>query len=212
MGCGFAHLRRCCSCLHRPRSLNSEQTAHDGLRATLLEAVPSPHRLRHQWPRCLAGIQAPDQHVWRWLYGHRAMTPSDSSQCCVICGAPIPIRRRRGSPQRFCSSSHRFKYDALARRHGHEQLNMGLVTIELLIARERGAHAYAAPSSSDPRSQTSLLWVATPVAKAASLFLVEAAGPLGRLFTLRPCGDRQTSSWGQTGRHRRHLIPVSSSS
>jgi hypothetical protein len=71
---------------------------------------------------------------------------------CDWCAAHLPNGRRRGSPQKFCSKTHRHAYDAALRGHSRGLIAVGLLTIETLRAPYASARALLGASCGEAGS------------------------------------------------------------
>jgi hypothetical protein len=60
---------------------------------------------------------------------------------CVWCNSPFPLKRRRGSPQKFCSAAHRHAFWSAARCWVMQELRAARLTVKALKAPYESAHA-----------------------------------------------------------------------
>jgi hypothetical protein len=60
---------------------------------------------------------------------------------CLWCGRLFRVRQTGGSPQQFCSSTHRHAFGSAARRWATLAVEAGLLPIEALKATGSSAHA-----------------------------------------------------------------------
>ena len=60
---------------------------------------------------------------------------------CRLCGAPIPVKRRRGSPTAHCSTKHKDLHWKAQRGYGPALFAAGRLIIELLDDGQVSVHA-----------------------------------------------------------------------
>ena len=60
---------------------------------------------------------------------------------CVLCGCPLPARRRRGSPRRYCSTKHRREFWSAAHAWVRRALDEGLISAADLLRVQASARA-----------------------------------------------------------------------
>ena len=60
---------------------------------------------------------------------------------CALCGCPIPPRRRRGSPRRYCSAEHRREFWSAAHAWVRRAFDEGLISAADLLRVQVSARA-----------------------------------------------------------------------